>query len=159
MPSIVASAGLVAVLASLPLTSHVVAQASPPPADGFVGFFERCSRQRIVCFSVEDLSSRRNYRLSEILSRAVGISRRCQSSMSGCLLYMRASAGLEECAPTYFVNGVTFFKSLPDQALAELDRLVSTSDVLGIEVYRSEQRPPAPFDLQSRCGVILIWKR
>ena len=158
MPSIVASAGLVAILASLPLTSHVVAQASPPPADGVVGFFDRCSHQRIVCFSVEDLSSRRIYRLSEILSRAGGISRRCQAT-SACVLYMKASAGPEECAPAYFVNGVAFFKGLPDQALTELDKFVNTADVLGIEVYRSEQQPPAPFNLQSRCGVILIWKR
>ena len=159
MASIASLAGLAVVLAGLPLRSHVVAQLSSVPSGGIIGFFERCSQRRIVCFSEEDLSSKSAKQLSETLLRAGGITRRCNGSISKCALYMKPSSGVGDCTPTYYLNGVAFFRAFPDEALAELEKYVRPADLRGIEVYRSEQHPPAPFNSLNSCGVVLIWTK
>ena len=159
MASIVSLAGLALVLVGLPVPSRVLAQPSIVPSAGIIGFFERCSQRRIVCFSEEDLSSRRTEQLSETLLRAGGITRRCNGSIYKCTLYMKPSSGVDDCTPTYYLNGVAFLRAFPDEALSELDKYVRPADLRGIEVYRSEQHPPAPFNSPNSCGVILIWTK
>ena len=159
MGSIVSVAGLAVVLAGLSLPLHVLAQSAPAPPPGIIGFFERCSQRRIVCFSEENLSSRRIEQVSEVLLRAGGITRRCNGSIYKCALYMKPSAGVDDCTPTYYLNGVAFFSAFPDDALPELDKYVRPADLRGIEVYSSQQRPPTPFNSPNSCGVILIWTK
>src|SRR5262249_5863200 len=142
--SIVSLAGLALVLVGLPVPSRVLAQPSIVPSAGIIGFFERCSQRRIVCFSEEDLSSRRTEQLSETLLRAGGITRRCNGSIYKSTLYMKPSSGFDDCPPPYSLNGVAFLRAFPDEALSELDKYVRPAALRGIEVYRSEQHPPAP---------------
>jgi hypothetical protein len=159
MPSIVSAARLAIVLAWLPLPSHLLAQSSAVPTGGILGFYERCSQRSIVCFSEKELSAGKSDQLSGILVRAGGLHRQCNGSVYKCALSMKPSSGVEECTPSYYLNGVAFFRAFPDEALPELEKFVRPIDVRGIEVYRSEQRPPAPFNSPTSCGVILIWTK
>jgi hypothetical protein len=155
MRSIIRTVGLAAVLLGLG-PSNVLAQSFYARASGVVGFGERCAQRRVFCFSESDLKSRTSEPLSAILLRAGGISRRCEASTFQCVLTMKS--GTRECSPTYFVDGV-IFRTLPDDPIAELDRLIRPADVQGIEVYRSEQHVPAPFNSTSTCGSVLIWRK
>src|SRR5262249_55188261 len=102
--------------------SRVLAQPSIVPSAGIIGFFERCSQRRIVCFSEEDLSSRRTEQLSETLLRAGGITRRCNGAIYKCTLYMKPSRGFVDCPPRYSPKGLVSLRAFPAGALWEPDK-------------------------------------
>jgi hypothetical protein len=61
--------------------------------------------------------------------------------------------GQQRCQPPIYLNGIPTQTSDQDQ----LDSLVPTSDVAGIEVYAGAAELPSQY--LSSCGAILIWTR
>ncbi len=125
---------------------------------GAAGFHDRCSERHLACVTEEQLETRKTERLSDFLARTGAVKRRCAESVSQCVVSMSPSSGVGECTPSYFVDGVAFRVS-PDVVLSELERLLPPSEILGIEIYRSEQRTPPALSPSSGCGVIAIWRR
>jgi hypothetical protein len=121
-------------------------------------FHERCSQRRLACVTEEELTHRTAAHLSDFLVRTGAVRRRCETSMSECVVTMRPSSGTGECRPRFFVDGVAF-RASTESTLPELERLLPPSEVLGIEVYRSEQVLPAALAPSDGCGVIAIWRR
>ena len=121
-------------------------------------FHERCAQRRLACVTEEELTRRMAARLSDFLVRAGAVRRQCETSMSDCVLTMRPSSGTGDCSPRFFVDAIQFRTSMQG-TLSELERLLPPSEVLGIEIYRSEQSLPAALSPSDGCGVIVIWRR
>jgi hypothetical protein len=130
----------------------------PADAVSAADFHERCARRRLACITQEQLTTRKSDHLSDLLEHTGAVKRRCDTSVFDCVLSMKPSTGVGECSPSYFVDGVAF-KWPPEAVLTELERLLRPGDVLGVEIYRSEQRTPPAFTMSTGCGVIAIWRR
>ena len=55
------------------------------------------------------------------------------------------------CPPSLFIDGL--------RATAEDLRLTPTSNVEGIEIYRTQALVPVEYQGRSTCGAVLIWTR
>jgi hypothetical protein len=65
---------------------------------------------------------------------------------------MRGTAGPGTCAPAIYVNGM--FTPVPD---GQLDNLVSSAEIRGVEVYSRTGSTPPEFQSRNGCGSIVIW--
>jgi hypothetical protein len=139
-----------------------------------VGFYQRQREAGGLYVTPDDLSKRPATPISQILDELPGVSivrfRPWDPQMGPCRgreemrLAARGSTG-QNCgspvSPTCFmevyVDGVVVQPNVgrPSQ---DVDRLVSTSAVAAIEVYRGISSVPAQFQTRtSHCGVVLIW--
>ncbi len=120
---------------------------------------DHCTRSGVYCITRLQFDANPSARLSDLLARANGVSRRCDGSLSSCTLLMRPAAGTGTCTPSYYVDG-TPFPALIDNPLTVLENALLPSDIQKIEVYRSEQRPRELGGGQWHdCGAIVIWRR
>jgi len=65
---------------------------------------------------------------------------------------MRGNAGTGTCAPAIYLNGM--FTPVPD---GQLDNLVASAEVRGVEVYSRTGSTPPQFASRNGCGSIVIW--
>jgi hypothetical protein len=65
---------------------------------------------------------------------------------------MRGTAGAGSCAPAIFLNGMN--TPVPD---GQLDNLVASAEVRGVEVYTRTGSTPPQFQSRNGCGSIVIW--
>ena len=111
------------------------------------GFYARKANRRFGSFIERESFVRANPpRASEILRTVSGV----QLQTSGRI---GSVVRLHGCKPMIWLDG----QRVPG---AELDEVVSTSDVAAIEVYPTLGAiPPQFLDLSSRCGSIVVWLR
>lgn len=129
------------------------------------GFRARCEIRGVECFVTEQLSARPSARIADYLGRVPGNERRCAGRLDDCTILMRASTG-GKCVPTYFLDG-GLVKPLPPRgrggsganALADLERFLTPTQLSGIEVYRAGQSIPQRFEPGNGCGAVIIWTK
>jgi hypothetical protein len=109
-------------------------------------FYERRTRNAWGSFIEREQIERRNpIWMSDMLRMMPGV--RVFPARHG-----HQAVRLRGCAPTVWLDG------MPIRG-AELDELVTPSDVAGIEVYRSSAGMPPQFMDISGCGAIVVWTR
>jgi hypothetical protein len=90
--------------------------------------------------------------ITDLIRRVPGITTRTGAyTAGGDTLYMKGLGSTSFCIPNIFVDGT----KLADAAT--LDRIVATSDVIGIEVYTRPSEIPAEFMGYSNCGAVVVW--
>jgi outer membrane receptor for ferrienterochelin and colicin len=111
------------------------------------GFYARKANNRFGTFIERESFLKRNPpRASEVLRSVSGV----QLQTSGRI---GSVVRLHGCKPMIYLDG----QRVPG---AELDEVVTVSDVAAIEVYPTLGAiPPQFLDLSSRCGSIVVWLR
>ena len=70
---------------------------------------------------------------------------------------LRDRAG-EYCTPSFFVNGLPWRAGIRGFAQSEIESVVASRDLRGVEVYTA-QVIPRNFDRRDGCGSIVLWTR
>lgn len=149
------------------------------------GFYDRQRADFGFFLGPEEIEKRSATRLTDLLRSLPGVNMVSLStgSVGARFIQLRGSSlsqgGL--CRPRIFVDGLMYAKGdsrpidrvegeeteldemleVVDQGLS-LDDIGPTSDIAGIEIYRSGTQVPVQFggsSVQTLCGVIVIWTR
>jgi len=111
-------------------------------------FDERRASGRGVFFTEEELRNAKAATLVTFLRRVPSVRVVCQAA--GCVVRMSRTTG--ECSAAFIVDGAS--------AAYSTDLMMSTADVVGIEVYRTSSETPLEFlGVENSCGTIVIWTR
>jgi len=112
------------------------------------GFNERRVRNNFGYFFDQNDIRKKSPRFVSELFRAIPGARLQASRRNGNILELR------NCTPRIWLDGVRADN-------AEIDELISPSEIAGIEIYPSFAGVPAEYmDKENRaCGVILVWTR
>ena len=146
---------------------RVTARVEPPRRANLElsGFYERERLGIGKYLRREDLESRANQNLAQVLSRVQGTAIQYQGAKqyiyfprNGRPVLRQSFRGPPQnaCLPRLFVDGarVTY------DANNDINSVVNPGQIEGIEVYRGPSEIPVQYnDSNSMCGVIVIWTR
>ncbi len=126
-------------------------------SEGFPGFGARCQAVSATCIRPSDIADSPSKPLGQFLVQT-GVVEPAQGHCSanrppGCALVMRARYG-GKCAPAMYMNGIRSPFTMDD-----IQNMIQSSDVKGIEAYRPGESIPPRFDAHNDCGAIVFWTR
>ncbi len=127
----------------------IVVTARPTLAQRRLQEFERRRQERRGVFlTAEEIAATKASTLMDLLRNVPGVRLVCTTR--GCYARMMRSARGGGCAPDWVVDGLpATLSSTPS---------MSTTGIIGIEIYRSLSETPAEFlKSDAQCGVIAIW--
>jgi len=154
----------------------VTATAQRSPALEAVGFYHRQEVNPGQYVTEEQIQSRRAGRLTDVLRRLQGVRIiRFSPHMTGMsgdragmdldghvrIASMRGSTGISRAGPCWmdvYLDGSQVQSADVLDGAQNLDQ-VSTSNVIGVEVYQASQIPTEFRGSTSACGVVLIWTK
>jgi hypothetical protein len=111
-------------------------------------FNERRASGRGLFFTEDELRNAKGSTLVTFLRRVPSVRVVCEAA--GCVVRMSRTTG--ECSTALIVDGAS--------AAYSTDLMMSTADVVGIEVYRTSSETPVEFmGVENSCGTIVIWTR
>jgi hypothetical protein len=97
-------------------------------------------------FEQSDIEKRHPQFISELFRQVPGVSLSASGRVGNTLR-------IRGCAPLVWVDGVRIPK-------AQIDEVVTPSDVAAVEIYSSFAGIPAQFfDRSATCGTVLVWSR
>lgn len=115
------------------------------------GFYERVKSGMGRYFTRQDIERRNPFRLSDMFTAMAGVSV-YQVGAFGHRVVMGGGAH-GNCVPTVYVDGVR----LAMAGEGDIDSILPTYEVAGIEVYRNDLEAPPQYRASSGCGSIVIW--
>jgi len=128
------------------------------------GFYNRMKFNNGIYIDQTEIQERNQRYLSELIRNRPGISVRPGPGgenyvwFRGSENFGMGGAGVGLCGPAVYIDGALAHPSGPQAT--PIDRLLATSDLAGIEIYRRPSQIPQQFSgLNSGCGIILLWTR
>lgn len=118
------------------------------------GFFDRLKSGIGRYLTAEDIARRPVLYTSDLFRTMPGV-RTVVDDLGNTRLTVRGGAGLDECEPTLFLNGMAMY----GVDTFELDAFVKPKEIMGIEVYTGISVPGRFQTGQSACGAIVIWTK
>lgn len=116
---------------------------------GLREFERRRASGQGIFVTPEEIERRRPHTLGDILRGVPGVTTACDR-VTGC--YIRMLRAARSCRAEIFVDGVS--------ATLVVQAETPATDILAVEVYRSESETPSEFvRLERTCGVVAIWTR
>jgi len=126
------------------------------------GFYDRMGRESGVFLGPEEIAGKQAV-LPTQLFRNVSRVRLRPLRIGGNAIIIHGAAMISLarrgiCNPRVFLDGNEVFRG--GQELARLDDVVSVSEIVGIEIYRSPAELPTRYmGARSACGLIMVWTK
>ena len=137
----------------VPTLDAVTVYGRPNRRRDLTGFMERANSGMGRFLTPAMIERRAAYSVPDLLRMVPGV-RVNPTGGFGTVLTMRGQASFDtQCLPAVFLDGVFLF-----EGAVELERTVSPSEVMGIEVYAGPSTVPAEFQ-RGQCGSIVIWTK
>lgn len=120
-------------------------------AQSISGFLERMQHGFGHFITRQDIEKHHAFYITDMLRMVPGV-QVVPTGAFGHAVVMRGPTGFGNCRPVVYMDGVRMFR----EESGDLDWLVNTSDVSGVEVYTGPSQAPPEYQ-GNGCGSIVIW--